>query len=976
MAEQAKDGSLIFDTKIDTTGFEKDIEKLGKTELDLNVNVDTTVVKETFESFGTSAVTLDLSTTAAVQQYRETVASMEQREIETKITLNVESVEDAINAYEPPTKELAIDVAVDDIEEPLGKLSEKLVGWKQKMAGVLEDTVKGLIGNGLQDMAVQLYESLKDAADMGDKVDKQSQAMGLSCEGYQEWGYILKQNGTDIQNLQGGMSILNTVLKKAATGNKDASIQFEKLGLNVGKLNSMSREDAFETIVTALQGVKDEGEKAALATALFGDSANDLLPTLNQTVEETAALKREAHDLGAVMSDEGVDASVKMNEELGKMQTAWQGLSTQLMTLVMPLFTGIFDTVSKVVGGIASLFGGSGKVGLSEEVRATITDFENVKQEINDIKTNYSTAMVEIEVKYRKSKELVAELEALIQGKASAEEIKTVCTALVTLYPGLKGYMGEGGIISAERGQLEGLIEKWKKLDEQIAFSNMVIQIEGHRSEMKNKVDMYQEMYDDAYKKWTTAKESVEAINKLTSDFGHLELFDIYDNADIAERQQKAAQEFAKNFEEMFKSIDKSDIPNINELIFTMTPEAMAADQEASDHMTLLTQRMNDKLYEMQEIAKQSMESASADATGIYELIEKGTAECANAAIEVEALQKVALKKAGMTQEQINQAVKNGKTVEGLYNDMLKKAGIGTGALEADNARQSNVVKNMENNLDDVKTITDETDDVVIAQQKEIDQLSTQALTVEELTTKINEATTAGVAAQTQLAAAKTAVTADAQTILTDMTTFITALGVDVAAMVQTMNDIVADGEIGAAEAGKAFAQGAARGYRAETPLRDAVEDIIRQAISHMNGFLQVFCGVGASMVQSIADGVTAEGGVLQSAMRGVVANALAAAQNAMGSAASLGRVNRWYPKRTGLEYVPYDEYPALLHKGESVLTAAEAALWRGGQTAVRESAAASAVLDYHALASAIWEAAPEGQAPVIALDGAVVGRM
>ncbi|MEG0126248.1 MAG: hypothetical protein RR816_09220, partial [Clostridia bacterium] len=281
MAEQAKDGSLIFDTKIDTTGFEKDIEKLGKTELDLNVNVDTTVVKETFESFGTSAVTLDLSTTAAVLQYRETVASMEQREIETKITLNVESIEDAINAYEPPTKELAIDVAVDDIEEPLGKLSEKLVGWKQKMAGVLEDTVKGLIGNGLQDMAVQLYESLKDAADMGDKVDKQSQAMGLSCEGYQEWGYILKQNGTDIQNLQGGMSILNTVLKKAATGNKDASIQFEKLGLNVGKLNSMSREDAFETIVTALQGVKDEGEKAALATALFGDSANDLLPTLN-----------------------------------------------------------------------------------------------------------------------------------------------------------------------------------------------------------------------------------------------------------------------------------------------------------------------------------------------------------------------------------------------------------------------------------------------------------------------------------------------------------------------------------------------------------------------------------------------------------------------------------------------------------------------------------------------------------------------
>ena len=31
----------------------------------------------------------------------------------------------------------------------------------------------------------------------------------------------------------------------------------------------------------------------------------------------------------------------------------------------------------------------------------------------------------------------------------------------------------------------------------------------------------------------------------------------------------------------------------------------------------------------------------------------------------------------------------------------------------------------------------------------------------------------------------------------------------------------------------------------------------------------------------------------------------------------------------TGLNYVPYDEYPAILHRGEAVLTAAEASVWR-----------------------------------------------
>jgi hypothetical protein len=34
----------------------------------------------------------------------------------------------------------------------------------------------------------------------------------------------------------------------------------------------------------------------------------------------------------------------------------------------------------------------------------------------------------------------------------------------------------------------------------------------------------------------------------------------------------------------------------------------------------------------------------------------------------------------------------------------------------------------------------------------------------------------------------------------------------------------------------------------------------------------------------------------------------------------------------TGLNYVPYDEFPALLHRGEAVLTAAQASAWRKGQ--------------------------------------------
>lgn len=67
----------------------------------------------------------------------------------------------------------------------------------------------------------------------------------------------------------------------------------------------------------------------------------------------------------------------------------------------------------------------------------------------------------------------------------------------------------------------------------------------------------------------------------------------------------------------------------------------------------------------------------------------------------------------------------------------------------------------------------------------------------------------------------------------------------------------------------------------------------------------------------------------------------------------------------TGMNYVPYNEFPALLHEGEAVLTKLEAAAWRQGapvQAAVDPSAIASAVAD--ALSGA-----------AVTLDGQTVGE-
>jgi hypothetical protein len=54
--------------------------------------------------------------------------------------------------------------------------------------------------------------------------------------------------------------------------------------------------------IKALQNMPPGAEKTAAAMKLLGKQGMELMPLLNQTAEETDALRQKAHDLGMVMA--------------------------------------------------------------------------------------------------------------------------------------------------------------------------------------------------------------------------------------------------------------------------------------------------------------------------------------------------------------------------------------------------------------------------------------------------------------------------------------------------------------------------------------------------------------------------------------------------------------------------------------------------------------------------------------------------
>lgn len=178
-----------------------------------------------------------------------------------------------------------------------------------------------------------------------DRVDKMSQKLGLSSQGFQEWDYILGQNGISIDSLQGGMKTLTNMTDELMKGSKTATDSFGRLGISMDDLKGKSQEEIFNMTVNALSGMTNETERAALANDLLGRSGSELAPLLNQGADAAEELRQRAHDLGLVMDEEAIQAGVKLGDTMDDVKNSFGMVATQIGVEVMPMFQKMLDWV-------------------------------------------------------------------------------------------------------------------------------------------------------------------------------------------------------------------------------------------------------------------------------------------------------------------------------------------------------------------------------------------------------------------------------------------------------------------------------------------------------------------------------------------------------------------------------------------------------------------------------------------------------
>ena len=226
-------------------------------------------------------------------------------------------------------------------------------------------------GAAVATIGTKFIDAAGDVASYGDNIDKMAQKMGLSASAYQEWDAVMQHSGTSMESMKASMK---TLANAAETGNA----AFEKIGITEKDLASMSQQDLFEATIAGLQNVTDDTERTYLAGKLLGRGATELGALLNTSAEDTQAMRDRVRELGGVMSDDAVKSSAAFQDQLQDMQTAFSGLSRNMLSQFLPDMT-------KAMSGLTEIFSGNSEKGLSQ-----------ISEAINGIVDGLAKALPEI----------------------------------------------------------------------------------------------------------------------------------------------------------------------------------------------------------------------------------------------------------------------------------------------------------------------------------------------------------------------------------------------------------------------------------------------------------------------------------------------------------------------------------------------------------------------------------------------------
>ena len=235
----------------------------------------------------------------------------------------------------------------DDAGSRFNNLTGVLKGIGVALGAAIAAIATAAVGAGKA-----LVNMTVSSAAYADEVLTQAKVTGMSTERLQAYKYAAELVDTDLETLTSTMARNVRSMDSASKGTGTAADAYKKLGISVMDAHGNLRdgETVYWEAIDALGKISSETDRDALAMQIFGKSAQELNPLIAQGSAGMAALTEEAKKMGAVMSDDTLNALGKFDDSIQRLKSGGEAAKNMLGTVLLPQLQVLADSGVSLLG--------------------------------------------------------------------------------------------------------------------------------------------------------------------------------------------------------------------------------------------------------------------------------------------------------------------------------------------------------------------------------------------------------------------------------------------------------------------------------------------------------------------------------------------------------------------------------------------------------------------------------------------------
>lgn len=237
--------------------------------------------------------------------------------------------------------------------EQLKEIGSKATAAGNAMRGI--SRAAGIVSAAIGGLA---YQSGKWADDLNTLHKK----YGISTDDLQMYAAAAKLVDVDVNTITKSHVKLTKTMGQAAKGSATASEAFEKLGISITNEDGSLRDsdEVFQEAIGALGEMGNETERNALAMDLFGKSASDLNPLIEDGGETYKRVSETMKKYGLDFVDEDtLNKANEFNDQIDTIKSvgvmAFMSLGASLAGVLEPVLEKVVDLVGKFAKWIAGV---------------------------------------------------------------------------------------------------------------------------------------------------------------------------------------------------------------------------------------------------------------------------------------------------------------------------------------------------------------------------------------------------------------------------------------------------------------------------------------------------------------------------------------------------------------------------------------------------------------------------------------------